>query len=58
MSEKKAAYEADDGQLDLTFDEEAQEVELPFTENQSKEDGDHKDDGDHEQYSKSVQKRY
>ena len=52
MSEKKAAYEADDGQLDLTFDEEAQEVELPFTENQSKED-----DGDHEQYSKSVQKR-
>jgi hypothetical protein len=57
MSEKKAAYEADDGQLDLTFDEEAQEVELPFTENQSKEDGNHKDDDDHEQYSKSVQKR-
>ncbi len=62
MSEKLKAHEADDGQIDLEFTEEAQDVileddnesestaEAPVVETSADED-------DHEKYSNSVQKR-
>jgi len=62
MSEKLKAHEADDGQIDLEFTEEAQDIileddnesestaEAPVVETSADED-------DHEKYSNSVQKR-
>ena len=61
MSEKLKAHEADDGQIDLEFTEEAQDVIL------EQEDSDEsstpnvvlesESDDEHEKYSNSVQKR-
>lgn len=60
MSEGKAAHEADDGQVDLDFDEEAQEVEIeaPAQAGATEEQvAQVEDDDEHEKYSQSVQKR-
>jgi len=60
MSEAKAAHEADDGQVDLDFDEEAQEVEIeePAQEvNAEIEETQVASEDEHEKYSQSVQKR-
>ena len=60
MSEAKAAHEADDGQVELEFTEEAQEVELEATadtEASSEPVVEEASDDEHEKYSQSVQKR-
>lgn len=60
MSEAKAAHEADDGQVELEFTEEAQEVEIestPDTEASSELAVEESSDDEHEKYSQSVQKR-
>ncbi len=60
MSEGKAAHEADDGQVDLEFDEEAQEVEIEApaqAEATEEQVAQVEDDDEHEKYSQSVQKR-
>ncbi len=60
MSEAKAAHEADDGQVELEFTEEAQEVEIestPDTEASSESVVEEATDDEHEKYSQGVQKR-
>ena len=60
MSEAKAAHEADDGQVDLDFDEEAQEVEIEEPAQEVKaevEVAQAETEDEHEKYSQSVQKR-
>lgn len=60
MSEAKAAHEADDGQVELEFTEEAQEVEIETTtdtEASSESVVEESNDDEHEKYSQSVQKR-
>ena len=60
MSEAKAAHEADDGQVDLDFDEEAQEVEIEEPAQEAKaevEVAEVETEDEHEKYSQSVQKR-
>ena len=60
MSEAKAAHEADDGQVELEFTEEAQEVEIestPDTEASAEPAVEESNDDEHEKYSQSVQKR-
>ena len=60
MSEGKTAHEADDGQVDLNFDEEAQEVEIeaPAQAGATEEQvAQVEDEDEHEKYSQSVQKR-
>ena len=60
MSEAKAAHEADDGQVDLDFDEEAQEVEIEEPAQEVKaevEVAEVETEDEHEKYSQSVQKR-
>jgi len=60
MSEAKAAHEADDGQVELEFTEEAQEVEIEATsdtEASSESIVEESNDDEHEKYSQSVQKR-
>ncbi len=60
MSEAKAAHEADDGQVELEFTEEAQEVEIEATsdtEASSESVVEESNDDEHEKYSQSVQKR-
>ena len=55
MNEKKSAYEADDGQIDLEFSEDAQEIEIEPTDSDDNLEADAPDD--HEKYSQGVQKR-
>tara|TARA_R110002020_G_scaffold59092_2_gene161475 strand:+ start:5127 stop:6050 length:924 start_codon:yes stop_codon:yes gene_type:complete len=60
MSEAKAAHEADDGQVELEFTEEAQEVEIEATsdtEASSEPVVEESNDDEHEKYSQGVQKR-
>ena len=55
MNEKKSAHEADDGQIDLEFSEDAQEIEIEPTDSDDNLEADAPDD--HEKYSQGVQKR-
>jgi hypothetical protein len=60
MSEVKAAHEPDDGQIDLEFNEEAQEVVIeppPEMDEASPQAGQVEVEDEHEKYSQSVQKR-
>ena len=62
MAESSPAHEADDGQINLEFDEEAQEVVLEDDPKQTSEESESVETetesvDDHEQYGKSVQKR-
>lgn len=60
MSEVKAAHEPDDGQIDLEFNEEAQEVEIDppsETEETPPQAAQVEEEDEHEKYSQSVQKR-
>ena len=62
MSEAKPAHEADDGQVELEFTEEAQEVEIeptPSTEASAEPEVkvEETSEDEHEKYSQSVQKR-
>ena len=60
MSEVKAAHEPDDGQIDLEFNEEAQEVEIDppsETEETPPQAARVEEEDEHEKYSQSVQKR-
>ena len=60
MSEVKAAHEPDDGQIDLEFNEEAQEVEIDppsETEETPHQAAREEQEDEHEKYSQSVQKR-
>ena len=62
MAESSPAHEADDGQINLEFDEEAQEVVLEDDAKQTSEESESVEPetesvDEHEQYGKSVQKR-
>jgi len=60
MSEAKTAHEADDGQIDLEFSEDAQEVEIEAPEQQTDSASvqvNEEAEDEHEKYSQSVQKR-
>ncbi len=58
MSEAQTkAHEADDGQIPLEFDEEAQEVEIEASDSDDSRGMSDSEEDEHEQYSKSVQKR-
>ena len=60
MSEVKTAHEPDDGQIDLEFNEEAQEVEIDppsETEETPPQAARVEEEDEHEKYSQSVQKR-
>ena len=60
MSEVKAAHEPDDGQIDLEFNEEAQEVVIeppPEADEASPQAAQTEVEDEHEKYSQSVQKR-
>lgn len=60
MSEGKAAHEPDDGQIDLEFNEEAQEVVIdspPEADEASPQSAQVEAEDEHEKYSQSVQKR-
>ena len=58
MSEAKTAHEADDGQIDIEFDEDAQEVEIESSAVESEPvEAPKEAEDEHEKYSQSVQKR-
>jgi len=58
MSEAQTkAHDADDGQIPLEFDEEAQEVEIEASDSDNSRGMSDSEEDEHEQYSKSVQKR-
>jgi hypothetical protein len=63
MSEKLKAHEADDGQIDLEFTEEAQDVVLEQEDSDESStpnvvlESESESDDEHEKYSNSVQKR-